>query len=485
MKINDTFSTEYLIIIDKNTAGAYFNLINTTSRFNELIKNETEISVKNNKIIFNKQTFDYKVRHGVVANKDQRYFYTTISTQYNDFSSYTKLLRKIKTVLNQQKFIIETLQDDLSFHYSTKAYSMIHEIENLMRKFITFLMIANVGRDWVTQNIPNQVKVALEKSKHRDYASELQKVDFKDLGYLLFNQYQKSDVAMLQKKIADYNDVNEINLDDLKSFIPSSNWDNYFKDNIDIDGLSLKKKWERLYELRNYVAHTSSLNEDKYQEIEELVNSMLPVLKKAFDTLGKVKLDNSDRLAISERLVTTLDSKVGSYFSEINNLEEEIRALSPLSKHLPLEQLIDELIRDGLIEKLTADKIRKLIKLKGSVSFDSIPSEENIDAIGISIDELKNQMQKTWSKEVYLAMKELNEKSSLDSIYEQVRLQTKRHLFGSWKTSVRRAIYSNSSDVELFNGKYDIYQQVSKGVWTIRKNIDSTLLIEFLGSKNA
>ncbi|MEN2500987.1 MAG: hypothetical protein MHMPM18_005135, partial [Marteilia pararefringens] len=49
----------------------------------------------------------------------------------------------------EEGFILETLQDDLSFYYSQQAYSLIHEIENYMRKFITFFMVAIVGKDWV------------------------------------------------------------------------------------------------------------------------------------------------------------------------------------------------------------------------------------------------------------------------------------------------------------------------------------------------
>lgn len=57
---------------------------------------------------------------------------------------------------------------------------------------------------------------------------------------------------------------------------------------------------------------------------------------------------------------------------------------------------------------------------------------------------------------------------------------THRNLFGSWKTSVRRVIYSNSSDADLFEGKFDIYKRVEKGKWMLRKDLNEELIHKFL-----
>ncbi|MBL4680889.1 MAG: hypothetical protein JKY88_09220, partial [Pseudomonadales bacterium] len=407
-------------------------------------------------------------------------FYVTISTKDKDFASYTKLLRAIKGTVFQQKFIIETLQDDLSLLYSNRAYSMIHEIENLMRKFITFFMIANVGKDWASNNVPRHVKVALERSKPKGYASELQKLDFKDLGNFLFDKYQVAENSLLHSRIDGFDDVADINLKELKGFIPRSNWDNFFKGKIDCEDSYLKKKWQQLYELRNTVAHTSSLTQAEYEDIEEIVNELKPILQKAFNNLDKLQLESSERKAISEKVATTLDAKVGIYFNEINNFEREIRELSPNSEELQFDVILNNLVTADSMEKSTADKIRKLIELKGSLSFESIPSDENIDELANKIIELRTQIQSTWSKDVYLALIKLGGSATLEKVYEQVKSATKRQLFGSWKTSVRRAIYQNSSDTDIFDGKIDIYKKVGIGKWIIRSNINKKLLDKFL-----
>ncbi|GAB1039282.1 hypothetical protein [Shewanella algae] len=474
-------TTEYLIVLDKRSVGAYYNLINTSQMLNKLLENEANIKVVDSKIKYNKEVFDYKVRHGVVNGKEQRYFYASISTDINEFDNYTKLLADIRKTFLQQGFIVETLQDDVSFFYSQRAYSLIHEIENLMRKFITFFMITNVGKDWVSDNTPHQVKIAIEKCKPRDYASELQKLDFKDLGNFLFDKYQKSENGMLHRKIASYKTKDEIVLDDLKSFVPRSNWDIYFKECVDFEGSSLEKKWQKLYELRNGVAHTSSLTRTKYEDIVELVDEVRPVLMKAFNSLDKLNLEPSDKAAISDRVATALDEKVAAYFSEFNQIEESVRALSPESHDLPFGQLL-KLLRDGnSISELAYNNLSKLLELKGTVSSEIFPSVENINRFAVKIDEVHDTIQESWSNIVYYAIKELGGKAKLEEIYLKVEEKNERNLFGSWKTSVRRAIYTHSSDVELYNGKYDIYKQVSKGAWMIRSNIDPLMLNEFLG----
>lgn len=481
MTNDELINTEYLVVIDKNASKALFNLVNSSTMLNKMLQNESGIQIQNNQIIFNKIKFKYKAIHGEVPEKEQRYFYISIGSTTKNLDTYTKVLRELRTVFIEQKFIVETLQDDVSFFYSKRAYSIIHEIENLMRKFITFFMITKVGKDWTAKNLPKKIQDSIAKAKRRNYTSELQKIDFKDLGPILFDDFQSEGNAKLHKEIESYNEGELIPVRGLKELIPKSNWTRTFKDHLDIDGASLKKKWEKLYELRNIVAHTSNLSRSEFEEIQELVHDLKPQLQKAFKNLDDVKLDSSDRRAISERIATTLDVKVEDYFNEINSLQKELKAIEPNQQDIPINDLVKVLVDSNKIEKSTGEKVQKLIQLKDSVSFDGIPSDENIDELANRISDVQNQIQETWSKEVYFAIKALGGNGSLKDIYKQVESQTQRRLFGSWRTSVRRAIYSNSSDVELYNGKHDIYEQVSDGVWKIRTNINTEVLQEFLG----
>lgn len=481
-KLN-TIKTEYLIVIDKKSASALYNFLNSNKRFNELLEQNKDVSIKSrpSKIIFKNNDFEYTVKHGQVDGKEQKYFYLTIGNVGELKPEYKELLRAIKKIIYNEDFIIETLQDDLSFYYSQQAYSLIHEIENYMRKFITFFMIAIVGKDWVENSTPKIVKDAIEKSKRKQYTDILQQLDFKHLGDVLFGNYQIEENSKLLKKISSYTDTSQIDLVELKGYVPNSNWDKFFKDIVDCDDTYLKSRWNNLYDLRNIVAHTSSLSEDKYLEIESLVNDVQPKLMEAFEKLNTIKLKSNERLAISEKIATNVDPNVGHYFEDLNDYEMEIRALVDGGENLPFKALVQQLKSENRIDTDTFNKIEQMMELKSKLIFESVPSDISLSKLNQQLGELKNKISSTWSKDVYQALKSIGSKGTWDDIYESVSKTSSRNFTTSWKTSVRKAIYTNSSDADLFDGRFDIYKKINKGHWMIRKDLDELTLKQFLG----
>lgn len=122
------------------------------------------------------------------------------------------------------------------------------------------------------------------------------------------------------------------------------------------------------------------------------------------------------------------------------------------------------------------------MKLKDKITAEVSPSDENINELESRVLDLKEQISGTWNQEVYKIVDTLGGRATLQDIYEKIQNSSSRKCFGSWKTSVRRAIYSNSSDADLFTGKFNIYKKVNKGTWEIRSNLDSELLRNFLES---
>jgi hypothetical protein len=480
----NNFKTEYLIVIDKNNTSALYDFLNSNKRFNELLEQNKDISIRGraNKITFKNITFDYTVKHGEVDGKEQKYFYLTIGNNGDLNPEYKELLKAIKKNVYKEDFILETLQDDLSFYYSQQAYSLIHEIENYMRKFITFFMIAIVGKDWFENSTPKIVKDAIEKSKRNQYSDVLQKLDFKHLGDVLFGNYQNEDNSKLLKKISSYKDNSEIDLEELKGFVPSSNWHKFFKGIVDCDDTYLKSRWNDLYDLRNIVAHTSSLSEDKYLEIKSLVSDVQPKLIEAFEKLNTIKLKSNERLEISERIAKNVDKNVGHYFEDLNDYEMEIRDLIDGSEKLSFEDLIQQLKSESRIDSDTFNKIEQMMELKSKLIFESVPSNKKLSKLNQQLGELKNKMHNTWSKDVYQALKNIGGKGTWEDIYESVSKTSSRNFSTSWQNSVRKAIYTNSSDADLFDGRFDIYKKINKGFWMIRKDINEHTLKEFLGN---
>src|SRR5574341_237029 len=125
-------TTEYLIIIEKKSSEALFQLCDSVDEFNKLLKANPDIKIQNNSIKFrNNLSFGYFVREGDVKGKDQRYFHLKISFDHEEenIQEFTDLLKAIRTTVHNMHARPETLWDDLSFYYSNQAYPYIHHIE--------------------------------------------------------------------------------------------------------------------------------------------------------------------------------------------------------------------------------------------------------------------------------------------------------------------------------------------------------------------
>jgi len=319
---------EYLIIIDKETNSGFYSLCNSIERFNEFIESEKELKINNNKIKMDNHSYNYAIKQGKVKGKEQNFFYITLEFKGDEQSieKYKNLLRTIKKVFKLNKIIVETLRDDLSFHYSKLAYSLIHNIENMMRKFITYFMITNVGKDWVNESSPTHIQEALDKTKRKEYIDVLQQLDFIHLGDLLFKVYSEDDISNLFKKIKTL--TNNINLNELQNYLPKSNWDKYFKEIIDCDDLYLKKRWEQLYDLRNKIAHTSNFTVGDYEDIQTLVSEVKEKLEKAFENIDTIELLDEDKEQLSENIATNINEDIGIFIKEWNKLEKRIERLA-------------------------------------------------------------------------------------------------------------------------------------------------------------
>jgi len=463
------FQNEYLIIIDKETDSGFYSLCNSIERFNEFIESEKKLKIKNHKIIMDNHNYNYFIKQGKVKGKEQNFFYITLGFEGNEESieKYKNLLRIIKKVFQSNKIIMETLRDDLSFHYSKSAYSLIHNIENMMRKFITYFMITNVGKDWVNESSPTHIQEALDKSKRKQYIDVLQQLDFIHLGDFLFKVYSDEDISNLFKRIQTL--TSDISIDELQNYLPKSNWDKYFKEKIDCDDIYLKKRWEQLYDLRNKIAHTSNFTVGDYEAIQTLVSEVKEKLEKAFENIDRIELLDEDKEQLSENIATNINEDIGIFIREWNKLEKRIEKLANnqgLNSFLSNLQTIKEKshFELDLIESIkTMNSFRNQL-----IHRTDIISSEKIKTSIEEIKEINNKLKPNWNIEVLEAFKRLNGEATLHEIYESIKDNTDRELTTSWQSSVRKVIYHYSSDADLFIGKEDLYQKIDTGKWKLR-----------------
>src|ERR1700753_2752926 len=167
-------TTEYLVIIEKDASPVFYHLGSNVEGFNKLIQTDPNIIVASSLIKFKDElSVHYEIRHGKVEGKDQRFFHIKLSFDGDEsnIGKFTALLRAIRSTIKNSKGEMETLWDDVSLYFSEKSYPLIHNIENLMRKLITYFMLTNVGKEWVIEASPTSVKEAINKSKRQEYVN--------------------------------------------------------------------------------------------------------------------------------------------------------------------------------------------------------------------------------------------------------------------------------------------------------------------------
>lgn len=464
---------EYLIIVDKDSASGFYGLCNSIKRFNEFIETNGILKIKNKKIHKDKESFDYSITMGNVKGKEQRFFYIkiTFNGSEDNINEFKNLLRDIKSTLYENKTIIETLRDDLSFYYSQKAYSLIHEIENLMRKFITYFMITSVGKNWIEESSPEPIKIALKNSKRKQYIDVLQQLDFIHLGDFLFKSYQKENLSSLFDKIEALKDDKSINIEDLKGHIPKSNWDKYFREKVECDDKYLKSRWEKLYELRNKIAHTSHFTEGDYQEIESLVDDVKEKLEKAFDNIDTIEMPEEDKEQLSENIAINVNEHVGKYLEQWNNLENQIKSMTN-TDHIKKESFIaaiKNLEKTNVINNDFIKSAQEMGHLRNNLVHNiDYAKHTNFHKYFKELERLNTELQYSWKEEVVEALKELGGTGTLDEIYNYIKNSTNRKLTDSWKSSVRKTIYHSSSDTESYLGKQDLFERAGQGKWRLK-----------------
>ena len=205
------------------------------------------------------------------------------------------LLKTVKTIIHNAGGQPETLWNDISFYYSKKAYPLIHQIENRMRKLIAYFMLTTIGKEWISFTSPSAVKEAIDKSKRKQYLDVLHQVDFKHLGDFLFKSYETRRISELYEQIESAQTLEDLDLEDLKSFTVKSNWERYFSEIVECDNAYLDKRWSQLYELRCKVAHNAIVLQSDYERIDELVTEVEEKLQKAIDNIDKIYVPQEDK----------------------------------------------------------------------------------------------------------------------------------------------------------------------------------------------
>ena len=283
---------EYLFIVKKANS-----FCKTTKAFIQLLNVDEHIHATTKKIKFEDDfECDVNIQVGEQESPKQRHFQIRFTLRETateaNLDVFAKMLRTFRNACQKLDGELHTQWDDISQFYSELCYKTIHRVENLMRKLITNFMLINVGSDWVKKATPKAVQNSIETSKRGKQAvNVLHSVDFIDLSKHMLHAYPSKPLDEMSVEIAKLTPENGEKLEQFKiDFIPRSNWTRYFSEIVDCDEEYLKKRWERLYDLRCMIAHNSIIAKKHYEEISKLSNELEDKLVKAIEKVNEVEV---------------------------------------------------------------------------------------------------------------------------------------------------------------------------------------------------
>lgn len=473
-------TTEYLIVVERTTAEALYNLCSSTEDLLRLLRTEPSVDARPAQIVYREQyAFLCQIRTSEIAEKKQRFFY--LKVQYEgvdeDIDAYSDLLRVVRKLVGGAGGHIETLWDDVSLHYSKMCYPLIHASESLLRKLIAYFMLTTIGKEWVNETSPAAFRDAVAKSKRRQYVDVLHQVDFIQLGDFLFRAYSTKDPVAVLTALSTANKVGDVSVDALKECIPRSNWERYFSRIVECTNEHLDKAWKELYELRCIVAHNALVSKQDYERIRVLTTDINKYLQKAVDNLHEVHVSDEDRDAVAEQAVVSISGNWGEFLSLWRTLETEILLIKDADgaeKPESFARAVASLSGDEIIDAKTRDLIFTIQEVRNKlVHGASEPPAEHVLAESIALlrDVLAtlNPPQR-WKDRIARAIRAKGGVATLAEIYSHIEDHVSTEMTENWKAIVRYTLQLNSSDTATFRrgGGEDMFRHVGPGRWALR-----------------
>lgn len=372
----NNYKVEYLSVINSKET-----FCKSVSSFNNLLQSYDNVSINGNKLDFEGTELEYDVQFGEIKEDSQRFFHVKLKCENKDnLDKFKLLLKSVRTLLTKaSEKPPEILWDDLSSELANKAYPIVHEIENMMRKLITKFMLTTIGLAWTKDTVPKEVSESIKTKKPNTSQNYLYEADFIQLSNFLFKEYSTANSRKLVEKLGAVSDINELELTELKELVPQSNWERYFSPIVDCKSEYLQTRWEKLYELRCMVAHNKFLGADDYDEICRVTKEVKDKITQAIENLDKVHVSEEQKEDVAENIASSMNSLYGEFIRSWNMVQELLMHLysmslngdenSPLNKSrmMNARSLVTPMIAKGVIPKEFGPVIYELNDLRNAV----------------------------------------------------------------------------------------------------------------------
>jgi hypothetical protein len=276
------------------TQSSKSNLCKDKKSLIHLLQADSNIVISGSKLKYSNVDFQLKISILKVSSVNHQCFHMTIETSDENieklFNLKNLLVHHLRSVLGNTPQVI---WDDIDTYYSEKAYLIIKEIENLMRKCLTQFCLVNAGLGWIKETIPSQLDSKMKRNGNELDSNYLAGTDFIDLSIILFSKYTKHETQAIFDKIKTTDNIQSI-----IDMLPKSNWERYFEEHITLDESKLEKNWEELYILRCKVAHNKSFTKKDLDELERLSGIVKPIILSAISKLDIIEIPDEEKESV-------------------------------------------------------------------------------------------------------------------------------------------------------------------------------------------
>jgi len=367
----DVYKVEYLSIINSKE-----DFCKSISSFNNFLQSYDNIKISGSKIKFEGASFSYHVMYEEIAENTQRFFHAKfVCEDAAQLDKFKAMLRSVRTLLSKASGKPpEVLWDDVSGEISRKAYPIIHELENLMRKLITKFMFIKIGLAWTKDAVPKEVSESIKTKREGAGNNFLYEVDFIQLSNFLFREYSTANSRKLVDKLGAAKKIEELDLSELQELVPRSNWERYFSPIVDCKMEYLQPRWEKLYALRCLVAHNNLISDADYEEVCTLSQEVKDKLSQALEGLDKVKVSTEQKEDVAENIATEINSSYAEFIFGWNHIAELIYHLAAVTDLVKGEGAIDQ--RSG-----SPMQLAKILCLNGVLKDAEVVSISELAAI--------------------------------------------------------------------------------------------------------
>lgn len=360
---------EYIVIMgnqDDNSMGI--------NQFENLLHTSKHIKIKKNTVEYQNTPFGYNIIQNKMTDDTSSCFdltFTSTTENDNKIALFKDLLKEIRGICNRfngnkNSCIIE-MYNSLGAFYCEKAYRIIYELENLMRKLIYKFMIVNVGINWAKTDVPKEVDDSIKKENKQSEESYLHKLDFIQLSNLLFKKYSNNDIDDFYKSIKDKKDSDNIVVSDIRQYQKKSNWQKYFAKKVECEAEQLEKKWNDIYEIRCKVAHCRVLTEQEFNNLTQMNDSVKSTIESALNTIATITINKEEREQLVKNVSGKGDKNIVVFLRIYNRFFADVSTYLGLRPHTPSIIIINQLLESNLVDSDDWNRLKIIINFRNEL----------------------------------------------------------------------------------------------------------------------